>query len=176
MNCKAVEKRLTEDVRTAAEASLQQHLAQCRGCRELYRQLLSLGELSGTLKSKVEVPADFAARVLERSVETRPWAYYGKPALAVVVLVVFSGGFLGTDLPPGGAGAAPAATVAEDRQQGLVAESGTVVFEVSESTGPYVDVLLDHPADQGRVLRLPSRIEIRKSALHHDSYLQHVSY
>lgn len=152
MICKVVEERLLLEFKTAAPAEeVQKHLLSCPACQKLYYELNSLQDLSHLLGGTVQAPADFESRVLAAAGRERIWQRVCKPALAMTLVLVFSAGafWKGTEQAPGPA-----------------AESAFV--ESVDAPGSKPEITVGNP--------LPSKIEIRKTQVHSDFYLTHVSH
>lgn len=178
MSCKKVEKRLTEDVKKALTDSIvQEHLRICRRCQRLSDELASLEDLSRSLRNRREAPADFASRLLAKREESGARQHFWKPVLTLLVIGLLSSGILW--LHPSESGISASDTVLSAGSEEKEKESIhplPALAETQEVPMPYFDVILDHFPEQGHVLRLPPTIEIRRTELHHDFYLHHVSY
>jgi len=188
MNCRKVERLLTEDFRSADNPELACHLDECEGCRALYRDLKALAELSGKLKKETEAPAFFVSRVCARLPERVSLRRSLKLAVvAVSVIVILSLGFLKffflVEKPAGTANQSIVVTgsagedwsVEEDwRTEWPVAESG--LLSAPEAKSEFVEILVGKPSESDYIVRLPSTIEVRNSQAENEYYLRNVSH
>ena len=180
MTCKKVERLLTEDIRAVEKAEVQTHIRCCCSCEKLYRELLSIKELSPLLRESKKAPVDFTSQVYRRLSKPSLWQIYGRPALSVSLAILVAVGFLW--IREVQQQTTEKAMVASERI--LEAEepfSEPVVDDLQvvdgdHVEGPYVDVILSSPSEPEYVLRLPSRIKVRTTNLHHDIYLNYASY
>ena len=178
-SCKIVEKRLVEDMQTAlAEAEVRGHLRICEQCRALQEELDSLQELSRSLRGRRGAPADFEPRLRARRVQAKVWQRGWKPVVVVLVMGSLSAGIVW--LSETGSGVFPGRTALVEESAGqekeLVQELPASTIDAQGVPDPYVEVILDDPSRPGRVLRLPPTIEVRRTLLHDDFYLHHVSH
>ncbi len=178
MTCKQVEVILAEDIRAVERAEVQDHIRCCGECEKLYRDFLSMEEISRFLGETVEAPSDFSSRVHQRLAESSGWQVFWRPVFVVGLLILISTGFLWVRVvqTTGEPVLASRPIVQEDESGSgsLVNASGRV--EPGEAPSPYVEVILSSPSQPEYILRLPSRIKIRTNQLHHDFYLEHASY
>jgi len=178
MTCKQVELILAEDIRAVEQAEVQDHIRCCGDCEKLYRDLLSMEEISRLLGETAQAPTDFSSRVHQRLAESSGWQLFWRPVFVVGLLILISAGFLWvrvvqtTDEPV--LAARPIVQEDESRSERLVNVSQRV--EPRQAPDPYVEVILSSPSQPEYILRLPSRINIRTTHLHHDFYLEHASY
>ncbi len=172
MNCKSVQRRLTEDLTVARQdGSLLEHLRGCPQCQTLCEELVSLQELSRELRRSIPAPAHFpSAPRVGRRVES-PWQRRWKPAFALAVAAVLALGVMWISGSGSGDPAVPAPQQIQSLQEVL-----TLPVEAESLSAPYVEILLNESSEQDHVLRLPPTIEIRRTQLHHDFELRHVSH
>ncbi len=168
MTCKQVEVILAEDIRAVEQAEVQDHIRCCAECEKLYRDFLSMEEISRLLGETVEAPSDFSSRVHQRLAESSVWQVFWRPVFVVSWLILISTGFLWV-------------RVVQTTDEGVLASSPIVQEDESgsgsgEAPSSYVEVILSSPSQPEYILRLPSRIKIRTTHLHHDFYLEHASY
>lgn len=178
MTCKQVELILAEDIRAVEQAEVQDHIRCCGECEKLYRDLLSMEEISRLLGETVEAPTDFASRIHQRLAASSGWQVFWRPVFVVGLLILISAGFLWVRVVQTRQEPVLAARSIlqedESRSGSLVNASGRV--EPLPAPAPYVEVILSSPSQPEYILRLPSRIKIRTTRLHHDFYLEHASY
>lgn len=180
MNCKEVERLLTEDLAWEGDPQVESHLERCGPCSKLHQDLLLLREWSGELREEVKAPADFSAHVM-REVRSPGFlaGFLLSPTRAGLVLVTVFGLMAMGDLSlealfRDGGGSRAWESALESRQ-------GITVFELNadpEGTGgtSYVEVVLEDPTESEYILRLPSTIEIRRTEFQSEFYLQNVSH
>ncbi len=188
MNCTRVERLLTEDLRSAENADLSRHLNECQRCKDLYRELKSLAELSGELKNEVQAPAFFASRICARASESaRPRRSLALAVLTTSVIGVFSFAIvkfaLLSDTPVQTATPSVIATgsVTEDQ---AIEPQWTTDWPVSESSllndrgrdPRYVEILVSEPSESDFIVRLPSSIEVGSNQADNEYYLRNVSH
>ena len=94
MTCKQVEVILAEDIRAVEQAEVQDHIRCCGECEKVYRDFLSMEEISRLLGETVEAPSDFSSRVHQRLAESSGWQVFWRPAFVVSLLILISTGFL----------------------------------------------------------------------------------
>lgn len=181
MNCKELERLVVEDIRTVNDVEVQDHIGRCDKCEKLCREFLSMEGLSSRLRDQVEAPDDFSARVCERLTQGAGWWVFRRPVVALCV--VLGAAVLVLWATEVQVGSSAEKTVLNSRQiveeseflpRAFVNEPG--LRDANHVRDPYVDVILRAPAEPEYILRLPSRIEIHRTDLHHDFYLNHVSY
>ena len=182
MNCKEVERLLTEDISQGNDARVQDHIGRCSLCRRLQRELTSISELSPLLRTIDKAPADFSSRVFQRLAPFSLWQFQWKPALTWGLVMLGLISFLWIQETQS---AGEAMLVAEEtpREEPFArVQDGDLKFieeervESERVEGPYVDVILKNPSEPEYILRLPSRIKVRTSDLNHEIYLNNASY
>ncbi len=176
MNCKQVERILTENISAVEEVGVQFHIRNCRRCDKLCRELQSMEKLSRLLRETVESPSDFSSRIYRRlsEVPISWWQAYWKPVFAFSLVTLLSAGFLWVREVQ----VTEEATVSSRSVVQEDSLSGDELQRVNarEIPAPYVDVILSGPSESEYILRLPSRIRIQTTHLNHDFYLEHASY
>ncbi len=182
MNCKEVERLLTEDISQGNDSRVQDHIDCCSLCRRLHRELTSMSELGRLLRTIDQVPADFSSRVFQKLAPSSLWQLQWKPVLTLGLVMLGLVSFLWIQETQS---AREAMLVAEEtpREEPFArVQDGDLELiegEQAESDrveGPYVDVILKSPSESEYILRLPSRIKVRTSDLNHDIYLNNASY
>ena len=88
MNCKEVERLLTEDISQGNDARVQDHIGSCSLCRRLHRELISISELSPLLRTIDKAPADFSSRVFQRLAPSSLWQLQWKPVLTLGLVML----------------------------------------------------------------------------------------
>ncbi len=177
MTCREVE-RLLIDEKRMNDPEVLDHVRECPNCEQLRVEFLSMEELNRLLRDRVQAPSGFASRVSEARRRMSGWRVCCRPAFALAVLVLVSlimvwAAVLKLDLSsPEKAWVSSA--VLPDTESLPEVRMGAEWF--SPPPEAYVDVAVSNPSGPGYVLRLPSRIEIRRTALHADSHLKNVGY
>lgn len=172
MNCKSVQRRLTEDLKVARQDGLLlEHLRSCPQCQALCEELVSLQKLSRELRHSVPAPARFPSALWAERLAEPSWQRRWKPAFALVVVAVLALGILWIS---GSGGVFPSSQAGQQIQS--LQEFRTLPAEAEGLAAPYVEILLNQSSEQDHVLRLPPTIEIRRTELHHDFDLRHVSH
>lgn len=165
MNCRDVQKSLTEDLLSQNLGEIRRHLQECGSCQDFCSDLLKLQDWTRELSEAVRTPAGFQDSVMEdlnRQLRFRRRAL--RPLIAVSVLLALSGGFFWAS------------------RDGRPDDSAGPYFQIRsvdahESPNQiYLDVVLDPPDGEGYILRLPSVIEVRRTELHEEVYLQNASH
>ncbi len=179
MTCREV-KRLLIDEKRMNDPEVLDHVRECPNCEQLRAEFLSLEELNRLLRDRVQAPSDFASRVSEARRRMSGWRVCCRPvfALAVLVLVlvslivVWAAGLKLEFSSPEKAWVSSAVLPGTESlpEVRMGAEWG------SPAQQAYVDVVVGDPSGPGYVLRLPSRIEIRRTKLHTESDLKNVGY
>lgn len=177
MTCQEVTKLLTEDIQAMNQLKVRAHLAQCLECEEFRGELLSLESLAGLLRDQVRAPSDFSSKVDSSLRESSSgW----KPVFAVVAVVLVSLIALWGVKNGYGVFESEQSVVSSrevKQEYTLPGRTGAVELpRLDPRSDDYVEVILDGPSEPEYILRLPSRIEIRRSQLHRDSSLKHVSH
>ena len=177
MTCREVE-RLLIDEKRMNDPEVLDHLRECPDCEQLRAEFLSMEELNRLLRDRVQAPSDFASRVSEARRRMSGWRVCCRPAFALAVLalvsliVVWAAGLKLDFSSPEKAWVSSAVLPG--------AESLPEVRMEAEWISPlpkaYVDVAVGNSFGPGYVVRLPSRIEIRRTELHAESHLKNVSY
>ncbi len=189
MNCTTVERLLTEDLGSAESADLSRHLHECQHCRELYRELKSLEELSGELKNDMQAPAFFASRVCARASEPAGPRRLLALALLTTCVIGFSSfaivksGILSDAAVVQTAAPSVAVTGSATADQAIeplwitdwpVAESNIASDRGRDPR--YVEILVSEPSESDFIVRLPSAIEVGSNQADNEYYLRQVSH
>jgi hypothetical protein len=167
MNCEQVQLSLVEDLANRTEEQVARHLESCAVCRRVCDELLELEDLSRSLSGRFRVPATFQAEVLARAAVERPRKRRLRFALAAAVFVVIS---LGLVRPWDRLSAVDAPRREEPHRWAVSWGEG-----VPERDTPMVEVVIEGQ-EEPLILRLPSTIEIRRTDLREDFYIQNVSH
>ena len=177
MTCREVE-RLLIDEKRMNDPQVLDHVRECPDCEQLRAEFLSMEELNRLLRDRVQAPSSFASRVSEARRRMNGWRAFCKPVLALAVLVLVSliviwaaGPRLNFSSPET---TWVSSAVLPNTESLPVVKMGTEWG--SPSPEVYVDVVVGNPSGPGYVLRLPSRIEIRRTELHTESHLRNVGY
>lgn len=183
MTCKELESLLNEDIKMVQSMEVRDHIHYCEFCRKLCEELVSLDELSNLLRNVSQAPDGFMAQVCERTTQRTglPMYWQHVAALCCILLGVV---FLWPAVESSGKKELLVeAQVSEKRK---LAKASDAVFSGSVVDDPetlsHVDLVVTPPRKPGDspqqdfILRLPSRIEIHRTNLHDDFYLNHVSH
>ena len=178
MNCKRIEKLLTQDLGRADGAEINAHLCRCQACRKLHDELVAIHQLTQSLGTEVKTPSDFSARVFDKISTRESWRE--KAVFSLILVVLFSGGVFwtrGTGFEmdtnhPDLAVHAPELLL----EDGSSVDVPTGFENDSWLAAPYVEVIVKPPTEPNYILRLPLRIEVHQTHLHHDFYLHHASH
>ncbi len=186
MKCQRIEKRLLQDLCSATRGEVKAHLNHCRGCERIYRELVSIQELSTDFSAKIQAPEDFFSRILSASDKRGRWQMSRRP---VLVALVFTSLWLGHWWLEGeeeslkqSTGTDSFASVQEqgywrvyDKELGVNLHASRVEIDL-DNQSKYVDVILENPSRQRYILRLPLQIEVRQRELNKDFYQTVMSY
>jgi len=199
MNCREVQKILTEEIQLAESAEVRKHLEACRQCRDLHRDLRGLQELSGELKGRTDVPPFFTERVCSR-VSGRSRAAYWSLAAAAAGLVVLAIGIAnlaglstetdGKARPQAMNGGERIQRIEPDNRAETASRKGQpdVFYLGGEGWGSQepdrsnfgsqngVPRVVPKTSSSGYVLELPATIEVRQTQAVNDFYLENVSH
>ncbi len=168
--CLHVQTSLAEDLLSRTDEEIGGHLAVCPACRRLCDELLELEDLSRSLSGRFRVPMEFRDQVLSRLEQrkSRRRRRIGIAAAALLVAVVASAFVLPWKTP----GASPAANVRQATDPQMVAPAAGQ----SQSAPGYVDIIVDQDGSDGMILRVPSVIEIHRTQIQEDFYINNVSH
>ncbi|RPJ86292.1 MAG: hypothetical protein EHM18_06980 [Acidobacteria bacterium] len=200
MNCREVQKILTEEIRLAESTEVRKHLEGCQACRDLQRDLLRLDALSGELKGQTKAPAFFTERVCSR-VSGRSRAAYWSVAATAAGLVLFAIGVMNIEgLSTGSKGDLGSRamnggeriqrTEHDERAPAVSHEAQSDAFFLggeewgrNQKTGRStfrsrdgVPLVMPEPSSSGYVLELPATIEVRQTQADNEFYLENVSH
>ncbi len=189
MKCETVTRLLTEDASTANREEVRRHLDACESCRELYRDLLAMGQLVDSVKGDVKAPLDFRAKVSEKVLRevSRSWRpHWSLSATLVTVLLVTAGIVSLSQMASEGIPRDPSVSAKSSSPSGelerllpqdfvVPVAGGVQLRPETHFSGHYVDVMADSPQG-GYVLRLPEKIEIRRMESHHEFYFNDLSH
>ena len=179
MNCRSVQRRLTEDLKSAPQDPLlRKHLGECPKCQTISRELLSLEELSRELGESPSPAPDFPSARPYPGPVGRVWRHSWKPVFALSLAAVLSLGILWIGASGGPVAPTGKVLTGVSAQQPVnsLQETRTLPVETNDVAAPYVEILLEKSSQQEHVLRLPPTIEVRRMNLHHDFDLRHVSH
>jgi predicted anti-sigma-YlaC factor YlaD len=177
MNCREVERLLTEDINQGNDARVRKHLDRCSICSKLHRELNSLSEMSRLLQELDKAPVDFSSQIYERLARPLLWQLQWKPflVLGLVILGLVSFLWIQEVQPAPEAMLVPGETPQED-PFARVKDGDLELIDGDQVEGPYVDVILKSPSEPEYILRLPFRIRVRTSDVNQDIYLNNASY
>jgi len=171
MNCKDVQKRLTDDLDTRFEDEMVSHLTTCASCRELVDDLLEMQDLIQIITTSSKIPrhlyADILDEVVQETKKTR--VFFRTAAVACAVLFLVAGFFW-----------ARSSGFVNEPADRPVAASVKREAPCPELRNPvdqeYVDLIVERSPEGELIIRLPSVIEIRETDLHEDVYIRYVSH
>jgi len=200
MNCREVQRILTEEIELAESADVRKHLDVCRECRDLHRDLLSLQALSGGLRGRTSVPAYFTERVCSR-VSGRSRVGYWSVAAATAAGLVFLGvGIVNLAGPAAESDREVTSRALNGGEQIRKIESDDRAADVSHGAEPDVfylggegwgsrpsgrltvrshsgvPLVKPESSSSGYVLELPAAIEVRQTQADNEFYLENVSH
>ena len=176
MKCQEVERRLLEDSSARQERGLQEHLHSCPGCAQLCRELLSMEESWASLRESSKAPRGFVEGTRHRLRRESRRGAYRMAAVAACLLVA---AVALTFWPPGDqthSSDGTAVHFAAPRPPTPPLAAGNLSVEPGGADDRYVDVVVESPSSAEHILRLPSRIEVRRTRLHDDFYLSNISH
>jgi len=199
MKCAEVQRILTEEIQLAESAEVRKHLAGCRQCSDLQRDLLLLQELSGELRGRAKVPPFFTERVCSRASGRPRAAYWSLAATAagLVLLVIGVVNLAGLWTENDGK-VRSRVTNGGERIQRI--EHDNRVVDASQKAQPDVFYLggeewgsqdtdrssfdshngvprvIPKTSPAGYVLELPATIEVRQTQADNEFYLENVSH
>lgn len=165
MNCRDVQKLLTEDLLSRNLDEVRRHLQGCAPCQDFCNDLLKLQEWTRELSKAVQTPAGFQDSVMDdlhQHLRFRRRAL--RPLIAAIVLLTLTGGFF---------------WASHQSRPTYGANPYFQIRSVDAHESPnqtYLDVVFDMPDGDGYILRLPSVIEVRRTELHEEVYLQDASH
>jgi len=178
MTCEEVQEQLSHDIEAARSRGVREHLLQCDDCRKLCAELRSLGDLSRLLADSVKAPSGFSCRVREKLAERSRRQLYWSPVLAGLAVAVLAGltWLVGVEpysaapvlLPLSAGEIEPLPLNRPGREVQWVGLAPVITLE--RAGRPDGDEALNDS------VKLPSRIEVRRTSLHDDAYLKYTSY
>ncbi|HOM99502.1 MAG TPA: hypothetical protein PLM33_04530 [Acidobacteriota bacterium] len=171
MNCERVQELLAERTDARELPEVESHLLRCSTCREVLRELEEIEELSRSLAGRVRAPRGFARHVAH--VCTRRFVWQWKTLVPVLSALVFAVGMTWVWQD----GAADAATEFAAGDPSLSAEEAVHPFSgLSERQPEYVEVILSGEDGGPFIVRVPSVIEVRRTSVSEDYYIDYVSH
>ncbi len=179
MSCQRISQLLVESAAAAERGDVKIHLENCEECRRLLAQLRELEALRAALSNRQRAPEDFSSKVFQAVAKTRRWSRWKLMAAVFVgaLGLALAAGQFSTD-PQVRTRIAPA--VEEPVAVGpsaplLVGPELRFLGDQPLAGDSFVEVELIDSKGRVRIVRIPTRIEIRKRDLGRDS-LRTVSY
>jgi hypothetical protein len=167
MNCKQVQAALIEDLSHRADAEAAEHLRCCEPCRTLCDELLELEDLSRSLSGRFRVPPTFQSEVLAKAAQATP----ARRRRRMMAAVAITAAALVLALPWGSTETGARSGTYPDSAAVWSLDRGPVSRE-----SPYVEVVVSGHGEEDVILRLPSVIEIHRSELQEEFYINNVSH
>jgi len=171
MNCNEVQRKLTDELDSRFEHDVVDHLTTCSSCRGLVDDLLEMQDLIQIITTSSKIPRHLYADVLDGVAQNhrRPW-FLNRAVFASVALLLFvvgffwAGGFVFSENPP-------------TQQTELLIEQEIHSPDLNDlNESDYIDLVVEESPEGELIIRLPSVIEVRKTELHEDVYINHVSH
>lgn len=167
MNCKRVQAALIEDLSHRADAEAAEHLRSCKPCRILCDELLELEELSRSLSGRFRVPPTFQSEVLAKAAQAGP----ARRRRRMMVVAAIAAAALVLAWPWSSTETGAKSGTHPDPAAVWSLDKGPVSRE-----SRYVEVVVSGHGEEDVILRLPSVIEIHRSELQEEFYINNVSH
>lgn len=168
MKCSKVQKVLTEDLSSAALSELRGHLEGCPECRSFLQDLEALQELKRSLPRRIQAPADFAGRMEGRLAMRANSRMFSRRALAflsaALLLTALGWHRLASDSADEATQEVPRFSLGA-KVEPLGGVDGTPEDQriAGRTRSDYVEVIIQDSAGTPYLVRIPSRIHIRRN-------------
>ena len=179
MKCSEIQYKLAEKHSRIRDERIRKHLEDCPECREFYRSIKEIDDLSRELRCQYRAPEDLLGRVLAEYQEKSSggWFSFRSVVVSFFLVAYMLGAFVTWD-QMGNGGEITRALLNNDRAAETprtVPAPGPAPLAVEENS--YVEVVIDSAHDEELILRLPPVIEIHRTEIPDDeTHYQTVSY